>query len=240
MSNDSLSHKQSRRGHQPTREVMIATKPLLRGWFHAAAAIASMALTIVLCLLARNDSLRFFAMLVFGLSMVELYTVSATYHIGTGFWSAATANRLRALDHANIFVLIAGTYTPLCIALLSGWLKLAILVLIWGLALVGIGLATVTLRAPRSLTAGLYVGMGWVAILALPAFLRALPLPGVILLLLGGILYTTGAVIYARKRPDPFPRVLGFHEIFHLCVIAGSISFAVVIAVWATTPHGAA
>jgi hemolysin III len=78
--------------------------------------------------------------------------------------------------------------------------------------------------------------MGWVAILALPAFLRALPPLGFILLLLGGVLYTIGAVIYARKWPDPFPRVLGFHEIFHIFVIAGSISFAVVIAVWATSP----
>jgi hemolysin III len=239
MSDNSVSQEQSRSRHQPMA-AMIATKPLVRGWFHAAAAIASMALTIVLCLLARNDSLRLFAMLVFGLSMVELYTVSATYHIGTGFWSAATAKRLRALDHANIFVLIAGTYTPLCIALLSGWLKLAILVLIWGLALSGVGLATVTSSAPRSLTTGLYVDMGWVAILALPAFLRALPLLGVMLLLLGGILYTIGAVIYACKRPDPFPSALGFHEIFHLFVIAGSISFAVIIAVWATSPRGAA
>jgi hemolysin III len=113
---------------------MIATKPLLRGWFHAAASVASLALTVVLCLMAHTDALRLFAVLIFSLSMVELYTVSATYHIGTGFWSKATARRLRALDHANIFVLIAGTYTPLCIALLTGWLRLTILVLIWGLA----------------------------------------------------------------------------------------------------------
>jgi hemolysin III len=215
---------------------MVATKPLLRGWFHAAASVASLALTVVLCLMAHKDALRLFAVLIFGLSMVELYTVSAAYHIGTGFWSKATARRLRALDHANIFVLIAGTYTPLCIALLTSWLRLTILALIWGVALAGISLATLTLRAPRSLTTGLYVGMGWVAILALPAFLRALPPLGFILLLLGGVLYTIGAVIYARKWPDPFPRVLGFHEIFHIFVIAGSISFAVVIAVWATSP----
>jgi hemolysin III len=208
-------------------------KPLLRGWFHAVAAVAAAIFTLLLCLLTRQNTLRLVTMLVFGLSMVELYTVSATYHIGTGRWSATTARRLRALDHANIFVLIAGTYTPLCIALLSGWLQPAILGSIWGLAVIGVSLASLTLRAPRWLSASLYVGMGWVAVLALPAFLQRLPGVAVWLLLLGGALYTTGAVIYARKRPNPFPRILGFHEIFHLLVIAGSVVFSVVIALWA-------
>ena len=208
-------------------------KPLLRGWFHAVAAIAAAIFTLLLCLLTQQNTLHLVTVLVFGLSMIELYTVSATYHIGTGRWSAATARRLRALDHANIFVLIAGTYTPLCIALLSGWLQPAILGSIWGLALVGISLATLTLRAPRWLSASLYIGMGWVAVLALPAFLQRLPGVAVWLLLLGGALYTTGAVIYVRKRPNPFPRIFGFHEIFHLLVIAGSIVFSVVITLWA-------
>ena len=207
-------------------------KPLLRGWFHAVAAVAAAIFTLLLCLLTHQHTLRLVTMLVFGLSMIELYTVSAAYHIGTGRWSITTARRLRALDHANIFVLIAGTYTPLCIALLSGWMQPAILVSIWGLAIVGVSLATLTLRAPRWLSASLYIGMGWVAVLALPAFLQRLPGVAVWLLLLGGAFYTTGAVIYIRKHPNPFPRVLGFHEIFHLLVIAGSVVFSVVIALW--------
>jgi hemolysin III len=213
----------------------IVPKPLLRGWFHAGAALVSLALTVALCWATRHDPPRMISMLVFGLSMIELYTVSAVYHIGTGHWSAKTARRLRALDHANIFVLIAGTYTPLCFNVLSGWLRPTILLVIWGLALAGVGLATLTLRIPRWVTASLYVGMGWVALLALPAFLAALPWIAVALLFLGGVLYTLGAVVYARKWPDPWPRVFGFHEVFHLFVIAGSAAFAVMIAIWGTT-----
>lgn len=216
------------------RETALPFKPLLRGWFHAVAAVASVVLTLALCLLTYHNTPRLISMLIFGLSMVELYTVSATYHIGTGHWSSNAARRLRSLDHANIFVLIAGTYTPLCLALLTGWLQPGILVLIWALALTGVGLASLSLRAPRWVTAGLYVGMGWVALLALPAFLERLPWPAVGLLLLGGVLYSVGALIYTLKWPNPFPRVLGFHEVFHLFVIAGSVSFATVIAVWAT------
>lgn len=206
-------------------------KPLLRGRFHAAAAVAAIALTVALCAQSRTDPPRLISMLIFGLSMVELYTVSAVYHIGR--WGPAIWSRLRALDHANIFILIAGTYTPLCFNVLSGWLRPAILALIWALAVAGAALTTLTPRTPRWLSTALYVGMGWVALLALPQFARALGWGAVALLLLGGGLYTTGALVYARRRPDPFPRVFGFHEVFHLFVIAGSAAFAAAIWLWA-------
>jgi hemolysin III len=143
----------------------------------------------------------------------------------------STRRVLRAVDHANIFVLIAGTYTPLCVTLLGGWVRVAILVTIWALALTGIGLAVINERLPRWVNASLYVGMGWVALLVLPALWAAMRW-GVALLVLGGALYTVGAVIYARKRPDPFPLTFGYHEVFHLFVIAGSVAFAVAIGVW--------
>ncbi|HET8844008.1 MAG TPA: hemolysin III family protein [Ktedonobacteraceae bacterium] len=206
-------------------------KPLMRGWSHALAALASLVLTIALCWQSRADLLRLISLLIFGLSMLELYTLSALYHIGR--WGARSSRVLRAIDHANIFVMIAGTYTPLCFNLLSGWLRVTILIIIWTLAVIGVSLALFTLRLPRWVTAALYIGMGWVVVLALPAFLVRIPWYGVATLLLGGILYTTGAVIYARKRPDPFPRVFGFHEVFHLFVIAGSVSFASCIWIWA-------
>ena len=208
-------------------------KPFLRGWFHAAAALAAVIFTIVLCWRSWNDHPRLLSLLVYGLSMIELYTVSAAYHIGS--WREPIRRRLRALDHANIFILIAGTYTPLCFNLLSGWLRPTILITIWLLAVVGVGLTTATLRIPRWLSAGLYVAMGWVAILALPAFLAVVPWMALALVLLGGLLYTLGAIIYARRWPNPFPRVFGFHEIFHLLVIAGSVAFAVAIWTWALT-----
>ena len=209
----------------------LPPKPLMRGWSHALAAFASLVLTIALCWQSRADLPRLISLLIFGLGMLELYTLSALYHIG--HWSARTGRVLRAIDHANIFVMIAGTYTPLCFNLLSGWLRVTILIIIWTLALIGVGLAIFTLRLPRWITAALYIGMGWVVILALPAFLAVVPWYAVATLLLGGVLYTIGAVVYALKRPNPFPRVFGFHEVFHLFVIAGSVAFASCIWIWA-------
>ena len=215
----------------PVSAPTLPSKPLMRGWSHALAAFASLLLTIALCWQSRADLPRLVSLLIFGLSMLELYTISALYHIGR--WSTRPARIFRALDHANIFVMIAGTYTPLCFNLLSGWLRVTILLVIWVLAALGVGLAILTLRLPRWIAATLYIGMGWVVVLALPAFLAVMPWYGVGLLLLGGILYTLGAVVYARKRPDPFPRIFGFHEVFHLFVIAGSSAFALCIWIWA-------
>lgn len=203
----------------------------MRGWSHILAAVASLLLTIALCWRSSTDIPRLISLVIFGLSMIELYTVSALYHVGR--WQERTRRLLRTLDHANIFVLIAGTYTPLCFNILSGWLRVTILAVIWVLAALGVGLALFTLRLPRWITTALYIGMGWVVILALPAFLAVIPWYAVAILLLGGALYTVGAVVYARKRPDPFPRIFGFHEVFHLFVIAGSVAFASCIWIWA-------
>jgi hemolysin III len=203
----------------------------MRGWSHALAAVLSIVLTVILCVLSRNDIPRLVSMLIFGLSMIELYTVSAVYHIGT--WSVAKRRVLRAIDHANIFVLIAGTYTPLCFNILTDWLRITILTVIWALALVGIASSIFTVKLPRWANAALYVAMGWVVILAIPAFLAVLPWISVAILLLGGVLYTTGAVIYARKKPDPFPTIWGYHEVFHLFVTLGSVAFVICVWVWA-------
>jgi hemolysin III len=205
-------------------------KPLLRGWFHAAAAVASVVVTIAMLLRTRDDLISFVSMLVFGASMIELYTVSAIYHLG--WWSGRRRTVLRALDHANIFVLIAGTYTPICVNVLSGWLRIAILVLVWSLAAVGVAGAVFTLRLPRWVSTGLYVVMGWVALIPAPVLISVLPWEAMALLVGGGVLYTIGAVTYALKWPNPFPRVFGYHEIFHIFVIAGGASFVVTIWGW--------
>ncbi len=217
--------------HVVDKEVGKIVKPLLRGWFHAVAAVGAVVLTVLLCWQSRGDMPRLISMLVFGLSLLELYTVSATYHIGR--WPERTRRVLRSFDHANIFVLIAGTYTPLCFNILDGWLRITILSIIWFLAVLGVAFSVLTLRMPRRVVASLYIGMGWVVVLALPAFLAVLPWSAVATLVLGGLLYTIGAVIYARRWPNPFPRILGFHEIFHLFVIAGSVAFAAGIWIWA-------
>jgi hemolysin III len=213
-------------------------RPLLRGWFHAVAAVAAVVVTVLLGWLSWGDRPKMVSMLVFGASMVELYTVSAVYHMGR--WRPTVHRMLRALDHSNIFIIIAGTYTPLCLNLLTGIGRVTILTLIWALALAGIALSVLSigvghlrLQVPRWVGTSLYIAMGWVAIFALPGFLQVLPWTAVALLFLGGALNTVGAVIYARKRPNPFPRVLGFHEIFHAFVVAGSVAFTVVVWVWA-------
>ena len=205
-------------------------KPLMRGWLHAVAAIGAIAVMVGLLVNTAHDLPRFFSVLVFGLSMILLYVVSSVYHIGS--WTGRRFRVLRALDHANIFVLIAGTYTPICVNVLPRGLGMTVLVVIWSLAAVGVGASVLTLHLPRWIIAALYMGMGWVGVVVMPSLLRSLPAPASLLLLAGGMLYTVGAVVYALQRPNPLPRVFGFHEIFHLFVIAGSAAFAFMIWGW--------
>ena len=210
------------------------TKPLLRGWFHAFAAVGAAIATIGLLVETSGDSRRLIPVLVFGLSMVALFSASSVYHLGT--WQERRRAVLAALDHASIFVLIAGTYTPICVIVLAGRLGGVVLSLIWGWAAIGIACTLLMLhrpiRLPRGAVAAQYLGMGWLALIPLPRLVQALPLQATAVLATGGMLYTIGAVIYALKRPNPWPRVFGFHEIFHLLVIGGSVAFLVGIWVW--------
>ncbi len=217
---DSVERYAARRG----------AKPLLRGWLHACAAVGAVAATIGLVVETAVDPRRLIAMLVFGLSMVALYSVSSVYHLGT--WHGRRHTMLRAADHASIFLLIAGTYTPICLIVLAGWLGSVVLLLIWSLAVVGMGCALLTLRLPRWAMAAQYVGMGWLALIPLPRLLHVLPVSAASVFATGGILYTLGAAIYALRRPNPWPRFFGFHEIFHLFVIGGSAAFLIGIWVW--------
>jgi len=227
---------QDRRAHDRNAAHLLP-KPLMRGWSHAVAAVAAAITTIALVLLS-GDGARALSMLVFGLSMIVMYVVSAIYHIGR--WRPEARRVLRALDHANIYLLIAGTFTPLCFNVLDGPLRTTMLIVIWSIAFAGIGLsAFFTEHLPRFVTAGLYIGMGWMGIVVVPAFAKLMPWPAVATLLLGGLLYTLGALVYALRRPDPYPQVFGFHEVFHLFVIGGSAAFTVTIWVW-VLPFGRA
>ncbi len=205
-------------------------KPALRGWSHALAAVAAIVVTIALLLQSYDDLVRSASLLIFGLTMIVLYGVSAIYHIGP--WQGRPRAVLRALDHANIFLLIAGTYTPISVNVLSGRLRVAVLVLIWSLALAGAVGTVLMLRLPRWLTTLLYVGMGWLSLITAPALLQLLPWQALTLLLAGGVLYSVGAVVYALKRPNPLPRIFGFHEIFHLFTVAGGAAFVAAIWIW--------
>lgn len=205
-------------------------KPLLRGWLHAAGAVAALITTIVLLVETAGDHARFLSLLVFGLSMILLYVVSAVYHIGT--WPERRRTILRTLDHANIFVFIAGAYTPICVILLSGASRITLLTVIWSLALVGAIASFCTLRLPRWGLILLYIGMGWIALFLLPQMQHAISLQPVLLLLTGGLLYTVGALIYAFRWPNPLPHIFGFHELFHLLVLGGTAAITVTIWVW--------
>ncbi len=198
-------------------------KPLLRGYLHAGAAVAAVVCTALLAVASANDRAKQVSLLVYGASSILLFGWSALYHLGN--WSPATRKLFRRIDHANIFALIAGTYTPIAFNTLSGGWRVALLVIIWSLAALGMIAAAPALRIPRPVMVGLYVAMGWVALAFLPQIASAVGMAAIGLLALGGVLYTLGALAYALHKPDPWPRVFGYHEVFHLATIAAAASF---------------
>lgn len=205
-------------GHEDTVEHAVeALKPRLRGWLPFSAAPLALILGLGLMVFTPSEEVRA-AVAAYVLTTVLLFGVSAAYHLGAG--SARVNAFLRRLDHANIYLFIAGSYTPFAVALDDTRLTWAILVLVWGIALVGLLLPLLWLHAPRWVTAGSYVALGWVAVFFLPDLYQAFGITIILLLALGGLLYTIGAVIYTRKRPNPHPEWFGFHELFHSCVIA--------------------
>jgi hemolysin III len=198
------------------------TKPLLRGWSHAIAAVVGGIGTVFLLVRTAGDGPKLISVLIYGLSLVVLFGVSALYHVGT--WSPPRRALLRRLDHANIFIFIAGTGTPVAVNLLQGGWRIAVLAALWSAALIGIvGLAPV-LRIPRWALTACYLVMGWVGVVVMPQVASRTG-AGVLLLAGGGVLYSIGAVMYAMRRPRLWPGVFGYHEAFHLLVIAASCLF---------------
>jgi hemolysin III len=203
---------------EPVAEIVEAVKPKLRGWLHAGAAPLALAAGIVLVSLAPT-ALGRLGGAVFVAASVLLFGTSGIYHRGT--WGRPWDGILRRLDHANIYVFIAATYTPLALLLLTGPSRVVLLSVIWVAALGGMIFRLCWLSAPRWLYTALYLVMGWAAVGWLGAFLAAGGPAVLILILAGGAFYTAGAVVYGRRRPDPSPAWFGFHEIFHACTIAG-------------------
>jgi hemolysin III len=140
---------------------------------------------------------------------------------------------MRRLDHSMIFVLIAGTYTPFALLVLHGGLARAILIVVWAGAALGTLLNLVWVRAPKPVTAAVYLALGWVAVAAMPQMARAIGAVGVGLVILGGVLYTAGAVIYAIRKPNPVPGVFGYHEVFHALVVAAAAAHFAAVAAYA-------
>jgi hemolysin III len=194
-----------------------ALKPKLRGWLHLSAAPLALILGLTLMVPTPTAPLRA-AVAVYTLTTVLLFGVSAAYHLGAG--RPRVNAFLRQLDHANIYLFIAGSYTPFAVAMPTAALRWSILGLVWAIALVGLIVRVAWTAAPRWLVVASYIGLGWVAVFFLPDMWTALGPAVVILLALGGLLYTVGGVIYARKRPNPHPDWFGFHELFHSLTIA--------------------
>jgi hemolysin III len=202
------------------------SRPFLRGYLHGVAAIAAGFGGLVLVWRTQSDLLRQLSLAVYSASVVGSLAVSATYHIRE--WPERTRAVLRRLDHAGIYALIAGTYTPLVLGLVTGPGRVVTLAAVWLLAGLGMSAAVVGASGPRAVRAAIYLCLGWLALTLLGPL--APQVPGAVgLMIAGGVMYSVGALVYVRKWPDPWPRVFGFHEVFHLCTIAGTALFWIVV-----------
>jgi hemolysin III len=197
-------------------------KPRLRGWLHTYAFFVAAAAGIVLSSIAATRGLApLLCCVVYSLSVCGLFGVSALYH--RRVWSPRGYQVMRRLDHSMIFLLIAGTYTPFSLLLLPRTTALWILGIVWGGALAGVAVNLVWPHAPRWVSAPLYLALGWVAVAVLPTILRVGGVAALVLLLVGGVAYTVGAVFYALRRPNPWPTVFGHHEFFHACTLVAAL-----------------
>jgi hemolysin III len=203
--------------------------PRLRGVSHAIAFVLAAGALVLGLVLARDDRATV-AVAIYGTGLVTLFGGSALYHRWPG--PARFKALLQRIDHSNIFLFIAASYTPIALIVLHGPMSWVILALAWTGAAAGVAFSFGWIEAPRPVKAGSYLVLGWMALLALPELIRALsPLP-IVLLAGGGVLYTIGAVIHTCQRPNPWPRWFGFHEIFHACVILAAAAQYVAIVVW--------
>jgi hemolysin III len=204
-------------------------KPLLRGVLHQVAFFVSLAVAPLLILGADGGRARL-AAAVFAGSVAACFGASALYHRVT--WTPRVRLWMRRVDHAGVYLLIAGTYTPVSLLVLRGAWRPTILAIVWTGAAAAIVLKFVWVGAPKWLAAAIGIGLGWVAVAALPQLISHIDPVGVTLLVAGGLAYTAGAVVYARRRPDPAPTIFGYHELFHALTIVAVVCQYVAIALF--------
>jgi hemolysin III len=197
-------------------DAVAVVKPKLRGWLHAGTTPLALAAGIVLIALAPTAPSRASAA-VFAVTAFLLFGTSAVYHRGT--WSPKARMLLKRLDHSNIFLIIAGSYTPFAVILLPHDRARTLLLIVWSGAIAGVLFRVFWTGAPRWLYTPVYVALGWVAVIYLPDFMNRGGVAVLVLIVVGGALYSLGALVYGLKRPDPSPRWFGFHEIFHTCTV---------------------
>src|SRR3954470_18272086 len=199
---------------------MLASRPKLRGLLHSIAFPAALAAGIVLVALAGNPRARL-GCAIYAISGCLLFGVSAVYHRWHG--SQRVRSVLQRLDHANIFLIIAGTYSPIALIILRGTTSRVVLTIVWVGAAAGIALQLLWDNAPRWLYVPIYLALGWVAVFVIPDLLHRGGVAVLVLVAVGGALYSLGALVYAFQRPDPFPRIFGFHEVFHALTVAAFV-----------------
>jgi hemolysin III len=213
-------------GH--VREAFDEVKPRLRGWLHLVTAPLALAAGIVLVALSPDATTRVGSAVFAGTAMV-LFTVSAIYHRGR--WSPRIWAFLRRFDHANIFLLIAGTYTPFSLLLLEGRNQVILLTTVWTGAVLGVLFRVFWTGAPRWLYTPIYLALGWAAVFFFRDFVHGTGVAVLTLMIVGGGLYTLGGLVYGFKKPDPFPRWFGFHEVFHTLTIAAFVTHYVGVSI---------
>ncbi len=212
------------------RNIIHRLREPVNGLTHFFACVAAAIATLILLIVVRGSMAREVSLGVYGLSLILLFGASAAYHLAPlGQRGIAI---LRRLDHSAIYLLIAGTYTPFCVLAFSGFWKWGLLIVIWSLAVIGIVVKMFMMHAPRWLSAGTYVVMGWLCLGAIGQMLQALPVPVLIWLTVGGVAYTVGAVIYITRALDFAPGRFGFHEVWHLFVILGALAHFIAIAAY--------
>ena len=214
---------------------MTDALPILRGRLHLHAIWFSLAAAALLIIFAPAGAARTTAA-IYGIGLNALFIASALYHR----WPPGSRWKpiLRRIDHSVIFVFIAASYTPIAVLVLEPPSSTIVLVSVWGGALVGIAFSVAWIDAPRFAVALSYIAVGWVIVIALPEILDESGVQPALLFLGGGLLYSAGAIIYARQRPDPWPRVFGFHELFHALVIAAAALHFAAMAGWVIPAHG--
>lgn len=218
-----------------TRPAANDLRPRLRGWLHAGMVPAT--LTAGLVLLVLSPPAPRVAIAVYLVTALLLFTVSAVYHRFR--WGPRVHGVLQRLDHANIFLIIAGSYTPFAVLLLEPGPARVLLSVVWVGALAGVAFRVLWVGAPRWLYVPVYIALGWVAVFFLPAFFHSGGATVLALIVAGGLLYSAGGVVYALRRPDPFPRWFGFHEVFHAFTLGGFLTQFTAIAI-ATAAYAAA
>jgi hemolysin III len=219
---------------EATAEAIAAVKPKLRGVSHEWAFFLSLGFGTALIILAETPKATL-AVAIYAVSLSALFGTSALYHRVN--WRRPQVRQwMRRLDHSMIFFLIAGTYTPFALLVLNGTLAMAILVVVWIGAIAGAIVEMIWIDHPKWASALIYLSLGWVAVAAFPELWSAMGIGGTLLVAFGGLLYTAGAVVYAVQRPNPNPAIFGYHEIFHLLVIAAAVAHFSAVAFFAL-PH---